>query len=238
VLLRDGEAGLETLLLRRNRRAGFVPETYVFPGGRVDSSDADPGILERVDALTPEAATARLDVRDDADPPAVAYYLAALREAFEETGLLVGALEDGSPPPPAAEDEVVDRMRGELMEDRITFADVLGGLGCRLAGGSVVYFAHWITPERAPRRFDTRFFAARVRGAGTPRVDPREMTEARWTTPARALAEHARGVLPMILPTVRTVERLGTFTDAAEALAAFSRESVVTILPGPSAGVD
>lgn len=231
MLLRDAEPGLEVLLLRRNRRAGFVPETYVFPGGRVDDADAGPAALALLDGLTPEAAADRLELHD-ARPPAIAYYVAALREAFEETGILVGSLADGSAPPTAAADPEVDRVRDDLMEDRIDFAEALGRMECRVSGAVLEYFAHWITPRSQPRRFDTRFFAARVTRASTPIVDPREMTEARWITPAEALSRHASDELPMILPTVRTLEKLEPFSDADEALETLSRERVVTILPG------
>ena len=202
----------------------------MFPGGRVDAGDADEATLALLDEPTREAAAERLDLRD-ADPPAIAYYLAALREAFEETGILIGSLPDGSPPPPAADDPEIDRIRDDLMEDRIGFADALRRMRCRVSGAGLEYFAHWITPRRQPRRFDTRFFAARVVGDSTPVVDAREMTEARWTTPSAALDAHARGELPMILPTVRTLERLEGFAHVAEALRALALERVVTILP-------
>jgi 8-oxo-dGTP pyrophosphatase MutT (NUDIX family) len=231
VLLRDASDGLEVLLLRRSARAGFVPDMYVFPGGRVDASDADPALAALLDGLTPEAAAARLGLTA-ADPPAIAYYLAALREAFEETGILVGHLRDGSVPPTAAEDATVDSIRDDLMEDRITFLEAAARLECRFAGHALEYFAHWITPQRQPRRFDTRFFAARVGTGRESIIDPREMTDARWLTPAAALAEHELGEMPMILPTVSTLEKLQGFRGTAEALMTLSRETVVTILPG------
>jgi len=231
VLLRDGEPGLEVLLLRRNRHAGFVPETYVFPGGRVDASDAAAEAALLIDGLTPALAASRLDL-PDADPPALAYYVAALREAFEETGILVGVHGDGSAPRTAADDPELGRIREDLMEDRIPFVDVLDRLECRLSGGSLEYFAHWITPRRQPRRFDTRFFAAQVAPDATPIVDAREMTEARWLTPGQALEYHAAGDLPMIRPTVWTLEKLSAFNGCGEALQSLALERVVTILPG------
>lgn len=232
VLMRDVDASLEVLLLRRNRHAGFVPGMYVFPGGRVDGSDAGPAALSRLDDLTPDAAAERLDLREDADPPAVAYYLAAIREAFEETGILVGSLKDGSPPPTAAADPAVDRVRDELMESKIEFAEVLARMDCRMPGTALHYFAHWITPMREPRRFDARFFAAHVDAGSTPIVDPREMTDARWIAPAQALEEHMQGHLPMILPTVHTLQKLSAFSVVADALDALAHAPVVTILPG------
>jgi len=229
--MRDVDAGLEILLLRRNSHAVFAPDMYVFPGGRVDASDSDPSVLRRLDDLTPDAAARRLDLHD-ADPPAIAYYLAACREAFEETGILVGSRPDGSPIPTAASSTPVERIRDDLMENRIEFSAVLDRMDCRIPGDSLRYFAHWITPRREPRRFDARFFAARVHEGSAPIVDPREMTDARWITPAAALAEHLSGDLPMIAPTAHTVERLSAHSGTADALHTLSLERVVTILPG------
>jgi 8-oxo-dGTP pyrophosphatase MutT (NUDIX family) len=230
VLLRDGSEGLEALLMRRSRRSGFVPGAYVFPGGRVDRSDAAPAVLERTIGLSAEAAAERLAM-PDADPPAVAYYLAALREAFEETGIMIGVGPEGAPPHPAAEDRAVERVREDLMERRIAFAEALDRLGCRLAGDSVEYIAHWITPEAEPRRYDTRFFAAKVRPGATPRVDPREMTDALWIPPSDALARTEGGKLPMVFPTIRTLERLLEYPTADDALADLARAPVPTIMP-------
>ena len=230
VLLRDGTGGLEALLVRRSRRAGFVPGAYVFPGGRVDPADSEPALLERLDGLTAEAAAERLGA-PGADPPAVAYYLAALREAFEETGLLVGVGPAGTPPPGAAEDPEVERVREDLMTDRAGFAEALDRLGCRLAGHAVAYFAHWITPEAERRRYDTRFFAAAVPAGATPRVDPRETTDAVWIRPGEALRRLERGRLPMVFPTIRTLEQLASYRSAREALADLDAAPVRTIMP-------
>lgn len=230
MLLREGTDDLEVLLLRRNRSAGFVPGAYVFPGGRVDPGDGASGALERVDGLTPEEAAARLDLVDG-DPPAIAYYVAALREAFEETGILVAACEDGSLPRTAAEDAAVDRIRDQLMADRIDFAEVLRRMECRVDGRAMEYLAHWITPESSPRRFDTRFFAVEAPPGAEAVVDPREMTDARWITPGQAMEEHEDGDLPMIMPTIRTLEQLGAYRRPLEALATLAELEVPRILP-------
>lgn len=229
-LLRDGPEGMEVLLVRRARHAGFVPGAWVFPGGRVDGSDASPAAVDLLADLTPEAAADRLALRD-ADPPAIAYYLAALREAFEETGILVGERPDGSAPPTAAEDEGVDEVREELMQDRIGLAEVLQRLDCRIDGDAVEYIAHWITPEPEPRRYDTRFFAAKVPAAATALVDPREMTDARWLTPGRTLDRLDAGLLPMVFPTIKTIEQLSAYDSADAALDGIGRLDVRTILP-------
>jgi recombination protein RecT len=230
VLLRDGASGMEVLLMRRNRSAGFVPGAYVFPGGRVDSTDAASEVVSALDGLTPEAAAERLSL-PDAEPPAVAYYLAALREAFEETGILVGLDPSGAAPPTAAEDADVNAVREALMLDEISFAEALARLGCRVAGHSIEYIAHWITPKPEPRRYDTRFFAARVPPGAEALADPREMTDAVWLRPAEALDRCDRGALPMVFPTIKTVEGLSRYGSVDAALGGFGALPVRTILP-------
>jgi 8-oxo-dGTP pyrophosphatase MutT (NUDIX family) len=229
-LLRDGSDGPEVLLLRRNRSAGFVPGAYVFPGGRVDASDAASEIVARMHGLDGPAAARRLQLHDG-DPPALAYYLAAVREAFEETGILVGLGPHGTPPPTAAADSTVDELRDDLMEDRTGFADVLDRMECRIDGDALEYFAHWITPEVEPRRFDTRFFAAKVGADADTIVDPREMSDAVWLTPAAALARYDDGSLPMVFPTIKTLEQFEAYATVDEALTDMRQTTVPTILP-------
>lgn len=230
VLLRPSDGAPEVLLLRRSRSAGFVPGAYVFPGGRVDRDDAAPALLRRLDGVDADTAARRLGLRPDADPPAPAYYVAAIREAFEETGLLVGRTPDG-PPTPAAEDPRIDALRDRILEDEDLFPDVLDRMGARMDASAVEYIAHWITPEVEPRRYDTRFFAAAVPAGSPSVVDPREMTDAVWLTPARALARHDAGELPMIFPTIRTLEDLRGHGSPEEVLEDFGARSVPTIVP-------
>lgn len=229
-LLRDGAAGLEVLLLRRAAHSGFIPGAYVFPGGRVDRSDGDKLVLARLDGLDPEDAARRLGL-PWGEPPAAAYYVAALREAFEETGILVGRDDEGTPPPTAREDPTVDALRDHLMGHKAGFHQVLDRLGCRLDGAAVEYMAHWITPEAEARRFDTRFFAARVRGGTHPVVDPREMSEAVWISPAAAVERNEAGTLPMVFPTWRSLVELAAYPTADIALAGLRGRRVTALLP-------
>ncbi len=233
VLMRDAGGALQVLLVRRSPRAEFVPGAFVFPGGLVDAGDAAPAAVARVEGLSPERAAARLSL-GDGYPPAIAYYVAAVREAFEETGILVGSQSE-SPPGRTSVVHMRDT-RMDLLDGRISFAVALARLGCRVAASEIAYFAHWITPERAPRRYDTRFFAARVPGEVEPELDDREMTEALWITPLEAIAAHHGGSLPMILPTVRTLEGLVAYPDTESALAGLANAPVRTVLPDSRAG--
>jgi len=216
-LLRDSPSKMELLLLKRDHNASFVPGAYVFPGGRVDPDDWTKKTLASVNGLTTETAAARLGLVGTS-PPAIAYYIAALREAFEETGILVGVGPNAQAPPTAAENVEVEVLRNGLMEGSISFDEALEHLSCRIDGSSIEYLAHWITPEREPRRFDTRFFAARVQADAEPIFDPREMTEALWLSPKEALSRNQGGTLPMIFPTIDTLQRLADYTTVGDAL--------------------
>ena len=229
-LLRDSPSRMEVLLLKRDRNASFVPGAYVFPGGRVDPADWTKQTLASVDGLTTETAAARLGLVGTS-PPAIAYYIAALREAFEETGILVGVGPNAQAPPTAAASVEVEVLRNGLMEGSVSFNEALKHLSCRIDGSSIEYLAHWITPEREPRRFDTRFFAARVQTDAEPIFDPREMTEARWLSPKEALARNQGGTLPMIFPTIDTLQRLADYTTVGDALRGIGDVSIPTLMP-------
>ena len=229
-LLRDSPSRMEVLLLKRDRNASFVPGAYVFPGGRVDPADWTKQTLASVDGLTTETAATRLGLVGTS-PPAIAYYIAALREAFEETGILVGVGPNAQAPPTAAASVEVEVLRNGLMEGSVSFNEALKHLSCRIDGSSIEYLAHWITPEREPRRFDTRFFAARVQTDAEPIFDPREMTEARWLSPKEALSRNQGGTLPMIFPTIDTLQRLADYTTVGDALRGIGDVSIPTLMP-------
>ncbi len=219
VLLRDADLGPETLLLRRPRASGFVPGAYVFPGGRVDEADAEPGLLGRVVGM-PAAP----------EPPAP-YWIAAAREVFEETGVLLATDGVGRPAPDAASDRRMGDWRESLLAEEAVLLDVLAEGSLALDFSRTVYCAHWITPLAEPRRYDTRFFLAALPAGREATHDPREMTDALWLAPAAALERFAAGRLPMVFPTVKMLERLAGFHSVAEALEAFRGRRVRAVLP-------
>jgi 8-oxo-dGTP pyrophosphatase MutT (NUDIX family) len=213
VLLRDSAAGPEVLLLRRHRASGFMPGAYVYPGGRVDPADADPGLLARIEGELP------------AEPPA-AYWMAAVREVFEETGVLLSA-------EPLSEKQAghLREWREELMNSQATLLDVLAAESVHIAAADLAYFAHWITPLAEPRRYDTRFFLARLPEGQEATSDEREMTDALWLTPAAALQRFEQGRLPMVFPTVKTLQSLVGYASASSALQAYRSQSIAAVLP-------
>ena len=230
VLLRDRAPGFELLLMRRNRSAGFVPGAYVFPGGLVDAHDGHPALVSRVERLTPREAAHRLAL-PDGDPPAIAYYLAAVREVFEEAAVLV-ARPDGrfAPDSPAARARLV-RLRDRLLSGEAGFPGILDDLGVRIDGAALEYIGHWITPEAAPRRYDTRFFAALAPPGSRSAPDPREMTDSIWLSPGEALDRHRAGRLRMIFPTIRTLEELSAFQTADAVLDHYRGRDIPAITP-------
>ena len=228
VLLREGVAGPEVLLLRRNRATGFVPGAWVFPGGRVDAADGEDALADRWVGLTREGAAGRLGLGAGAEPPPIAYYGAAVREAAEETGLWPGVVAgDGAGLSAAA----IRRAREALLGKGAPLVQVLRGLDARLDGTAVEYIAHWVTPLVEPRRYDTRFFAAPVPPGATATHDEREMTGAVWLTPGAALQRHRRGDLPMIFPTIRTLEDLSDFATVEDLLAHYRGRRIPRVQP-------
>lgn len=229
VLLREGDAPLEVLLMRRHQASGFVPGAWVFPGGRVDAADSGPPLYERVRGLP-------------GDPvPDAAFWTAALRELFEETGVLLArdadgpddgnAADDGGWAPDAGSDRRLEALRRRLMDGTGTLLDVLEEMDLVLDARGTVHFAHWVTPVVEPRRYDTHFFAAALPRGRAVKPDPREMTEAVWLPPRQALDRFERGTLPMVFPTVKTLETLAPFGSVEHALSALRERPVSRILP-------
>jgi len=194
-LLREGRDGLETYLLQRNPALEFAPGASVFPGGAVDDDDLRPEWAHRCTGPDQAIATAELGV-----PTAgLGYRVAAVRECFEEVGVLLGG--------PSG----VDRYR--------SLASVCDVDGVRLATAELRYFGHWITPLGAPRRYDTRFFFAVCPPDQQPEPDNDEALAGAWVTPAAALAEGRDGARELILPTERTLEALRALGSLAAVLA-------------------
>ena len=212
VLMRDGATAPEILLLRRHRSSGFVPGAYVFPGGRVDAADqhvAWPGTTE----------------------PAPEYWVAAVREVFEETGVLLARDADEQWSTDASSSAELEAWREKLMQGQADLADVLAGRELTLDPDALCYIAHWITPVAEPRRYDTRFFIAALPEGRNAAPDEREMTDMLWLSPRDALARFEEGRLPMVFPTVRTLQLLAPFRTVSEVFNAFRNRVIEPVLP-------
>lgn len=214
MLLRDGD-GLEVLLVERSTNLQFVPGAHVFPGGAVSAGDEASGLDFDLDA---DEATAILGV----DRHGLAFWMAAVRECFEETGVLLATGPDGSaldPTHPVFAE--ADRVRAEVESGVLGLAEHLGRHGVRPALRELAYVAHWITPEFSPRRYDTRFFAALMPTGQRGLADGEEAVGCEWWRPDQALAAWQAGTIDLITPTASSLRLLAGFTTAAEAIGAF-----------------
>lgn len=220
LLARDGARGPELLLLRRHGRSGFAADAWVFPGGMVDEDDCDAALAARLDGPSPAAWGARLGT-----PPAeaAAFVAAALREAFEETGILLAA---PAPPPATLEAE-----RRALLAGETGLRALAERHGLRLDARSLAYVAHWITPEPEPRRYDTRFFLARLPADAVCVPHRAEMVDAAWLTAAEAVRRFEDDALHLLPPTIHTLRRLLPFPSVGAMLAALADLPVPRILP-------
>jgi len=228
VLVRDAAGGIEALLLRRHRRSGFAADAWVFPGGVVDARDRSGEVADRMDGPAPEDWARRLGMDDPAE--AVGYVAAAIREAFEETGILL-AKPDNVGAPRQAATHGLEVARRALLNDVIGLRDMAVGNGLRLSGGELVYIAHWITPLPEPRRYDTRFFAARVPADAVCDVHDLEMTDSVWLRPADAVERFRAGEMKLLPPTVHTLQRLAEHPTWDGLRAALEHAPVPSITP-------
>lgn len=221
VLLRDGRHGLETFLLRRNRATVFGPGHYVFPGGAVDVADADPAVLDRCDGLDDNQAARRLGVAQGG----LRFWIAAVRECFEECGLLLAT--DARGRDLGSEQEFAGE-RAALNVGRLSFAELCRKADLRLPVNRLLYYTHWTTPPGAPRRYATRFFACSAPTSHASAVhDGSETVAGDWETPAAALAAFEQGDYPMMPPTVAQLLFLADCSTVDAALAALAAVDVV-----------
>jgi 8-oxo-dGTP pyrophosphatase MutT (NUDIX family) len=230
MLVRDGGDGVEVFMLRRNLQSDFVGGAYVFPGGAVDDHDChenlDPVCRGRSDA----EASAQLGI----DRGGLAFWVAAIRESFEEAGVLLAYDSSGEVirlDEPTIEARFVEHRHAVDSGDR-RLVEVCEAEQLQLAVDRIYYFSHWITPEGAPRRYDTRFFVAAAPEAQEPLHDDHEVIANLWIRPSDALARHRAGEFDLILPTYRSLQVLERFDQAADVLAAAEAiEHVPAMLP-------
>jgi 8-oxo-dGTP pyrophosphatase MutT (NUDIX family) len=232
VLLRDRPGGgVETLLVKRHRRSRFAGGDYVFAGGKVEADDMPADAEQFCRGLRAAEAARRLG---GGLPPrdALGFWVGAIREAFEEVGLLLAYRQDGTPLAFDREDRKrFAAHRAACQVSNRAFFDLLRAESLTLATDRLVHFAHWITPEENPIRFDTRFFAAPAPPGQSPDPDGKEIVDLRWLTPAEAFVARERGEISLRLPTMKNLELLTDGATAAAVLAALGNRPVRTIRP-------
>ena len=213
LLLRDSPQGIEVLMTRRAMTASFAPGAYVFPGGGIDAADA-----QAHSGSTRRAAQSDLHLTQA---------IAAIRESFEELGILLARRADGTHAS-AADIAALDR--------QAPFAPQCAARGLTLAGSEVFVLAHWITDRDLPRRFDVSFLVARMPEGQEPVADETEQFEPEWVRPADALARHEAGRFFIIFPTIRTLERLQAHATVDSVLSACAASEEPLFISCPRAG--
>lgn len=222
VLLRDHPDGLQTWLLRRVRAMAFAGGMSVFPGGRIDPSDGEVDVP--IDGENAAHLAGRLGVTAD---EARASLVAAVRETFEETGVLLSV-------PPAD----LSARRADVESHVVRFGPLLADRELAVDAGAVRAWARWITPEPEPRRYDTHFYVAVLPADAVAAAGTSEASSAHWVGVRTALEQYERGERPMLPPTVRTLQEIAPFASAADVLAAAGSRRLDPISPSLSTGAD
>ena len=210
----DPVSGIAVYMTRRSTRSRFVPDAYVFPGGAVDPEDrelaAASALHGSAGAMAPELAAA------------------AIRELFEEAGILLARDANGTAVPHTAPD--IAALRAERVAG-VRFDTLLARRGLAPDAGALFYYSNWITPVTEPRRFDTHFFVARAPDDQIAAADAVEVHDGTWIAPADAMARGDRGEMTIIFPTYRHLERLAAFPDVDAVLAHARARSIAPVMP-------
>ena len=223
MLVRDSDAtGIEVFMLRRTVSASFAAGMFVFPGGRVDDADHAADIEPFCHGLDDVEASRQLGVESGG----LAYWVASIRECFEEAGILLAARRDG------AALDLADDDRHAVHEGTLSMVDLCRRDDLVLDVSTTQYVDHWITPVGERRRFDTRFFVTEAPEGQDGAHDDMETVESSWVRPQSALDMWAAGDLMMMPPTVKNLRWLSGFSTADEAVVAGAAiDAPPTILP-------
>lgn len=205
LLVRDGEVGLEVFMVRRHYEIEFAAGAVVFPGGKASREDFDPALDEVMDGAAAWSAELR------------ALGVTAIREAFEEAGVLLAREAETGSPVDERRLAALDSYRHQIEIGKISLLEMLRRERLRLASDELAHFAHWITPKHMPKRFDTHFFLARAPLGHEGQHCGRESIDSLWIRPEDAIAK--RKELKLMLPTRLNVMKLASAANVDEALA-------------------
>jgi 8-oxo-dGTP pyrophosphatase MutT (NUDIX family) len=224
LLVRDGSSGLEVFMVKRHHQIDFISGALVFPGGKVDKGDSETGISDFIDGGT------------DWSPAMRALGAAAIREAFEESGILLARDADTNDLVHETRLAALEPYRQALEKHETTLLELLRKERLRLALDRLVRFAHWITPEHMPKRFDTHFFIAPSPVGHAGRHDGRESVDSVWIGPEQAIAD--RKTWNVVFPTKLNLMKLAAAKTVADAVDMARAETPLTVTPWVEDGPD
>jgi 8-oxo-dGTP pyrophosphatase MutT (NUDIX family) len=233
---------LEIYLARRSASSAFAPDAFVFPGGTIEAQDASDAARVRTLGLEPARMQSEFRASVPAslpsDEPAVDHesgatlLIAALRELFEEAGVLLARTASGElVEAGSAEWSAVESERSEVRNGTLSFADFLSRHDWYADARALALFSHWITPPSEPRRYNTHFFFAIAPPNQSALADSFETHDGIWISPAAALERQRSGNLHLVYPTIKHIERLQAFDSASDALEFARRKPMLTIVP-------
>lgn len=234
ILAREAKAGYEVFMVRRPARASAFADAFVFPGGGVGPADS---ALDLIDGRFGGEAASRALTERGSTPPAsdaesLGFYRAALRELFEEAGVLLARDVRGEAVVISDADSALwDERRRAVHAGDVSFVDLCRARGLTLNHAALIYFSHWITPPSEPRRFDTRFFVATLPDGQRAAHCNVETTAGAWVSPAEALARHAAGGFPLVVPTRKHLERLAAYSTLDEVITFARTKPIHTVQP-------
>lgn len=219
LMVRDGAAGLEVFMVKRNHAIDFASGAMVFPGGKLADGDSDPVLMGR-------------HARPGAFDPALTYFaFGAIREAFEESGLLLARAKGDGALLSAARVETLDHWREPLNRGEKTLRDMAETEGLDYALDTLVPFAHWITPDVMPKRFDTWFFLAPAPADQIGVHDGSESVESEWVGAQAALNDWEAKTRTIVFATRMQLVKLARSGTVAEAVATAKRDPIIDVMP-------
>ena len=218
MMLREEEAGLEVFMVVRHHQIDFASGALVFPGGKADPQDFDADLIPHLDGA-------------DEDANMRAIQVSAIREAFEECGILLARAEGEKGLVDAARLLSLEDYRTTLHRGDVSLKEFVEKEQLRLACDQLVHFAHWVTPTMLPKRFDTHFFLAVAPEDHLAVHDGHESVDSVWITPAEVLEGASSGKYTVIFPTLRNVEKLGDSDTVEAAISAARGSEIVKVLP-------
>ena len=234
ILTRESSQGqFKVFLMRRHRDSDFMGGAFVFPGGRLDDADCDPGLVVHAPDFSGSEARRRLQAPDLSEERALGLYYAALRETFEESGILL-AYDASGQIIDLAEGERAGRFAGyrlRVHDHSLSLKEMAEQEALTFALDLLVPYSHWITPEIESKRFSTRFFLARQPPEQIPFHDTIEMTKSQWLTPSAALEQQKEGRILLMPPTLKTLEELNEYVALDDLFQAVRTRAIHTILP-------
>ena len=216
MIVRDSDIGVQVFMMKRSLRSSFGG-IWVFPGGILEDQDQDIAKKNYCNGIDEKKAKAILNY----DQQSLTYWIASLRETFEETGALIANRENNSFFTPT-EDEAInlERLRSDLNNGKISFISILKQLKLKIALERLIYISHWITPDVETKRYTTRFFLTSLNEEVTMTHDDLEGTDSKWIGINEALEAHKAGRISLIMPTIKNLESISSYKNTQEMISA------------------